>query len=234
LWWQNSSGVLGNVESDDRFGEALGVGDFDNDGFDDLAIGAPGEDTGGRNADGSVNVLFGSTTGLTATGDQLWGQNSPGVLGGAESNDRFGAALGVGDFNSDGFDDLAIGAPGEDTDGRNAAGGVNVLFGSAAGLTATGDQFWGQNSPGVLGGAENFDFFGDVLTVGDFDDDGFDDLAIGAPGEDIGAIANAGATTVLFGSAAGLTAADDQLWNQDSPNIRGIAETDDLFGFVLT
>jgi hypothetical protein len=71
--------------------------------------------------------------------------------------------LAAGDFDGDGFDDLAIGVPEEDVGGASDAGAVNVLFGSAAGLTAAGSQIWHQDSAGVPGAAENFDRFGNVL-----------------------------------------------------------------------
>jgi hypothetical protein len=134
------------------------------------------------------------------------------------------------DFDNDGFDDLAIGVPEEDVGVVGDAGTVTVLYGSASGVTATESQSWGQNTAGVKGAAEADDFFGDVLIIGDFDNDGFDDLAIGAPGEDIGAAANAGAASVLFGSADGLSAAEDELWHQNSGGVLGSNGVDDLFG----
>ncbi len=79
-----------------------------------------------------------------------------------------------------------------------------MIYGSNSGLTATGDQIWHQDSFGMEGIAEAFDRFGSSLTVGDFNNDGKDDLAIGVPGEDIGNITNAGATNILYGSASGL------------------------------
>ena len=69
-------------------------GDFDGDGFDDLAIGVPGEDIGAIEDAGSVNVLYGSGAWLTATGDQLWHQAKVGVQGGAEAGDQLGFSLG--------------------------------------------------------------------------------------------------------------------------------------------
>jgi hypothetical protein len=226
LWHQNSAGVAGVAESDDVFGDALAVGDFDNDGFDDLAVGARGEDLGAADNAGAVSLLRGSAGGLTAADGQLWHQNSAGIAGVAETGDLFGSALAVGDFDNDGFDDLAIGARGEDLGAVGSAGAVSVLYGSGAGLTATGSQLWHQDVPDVEDGAESSDVFGDFLTVGDFNDDGFDDLAVGASGED----ANAGAVNLLLGSAAGLTAAGDQIWDQDSSGILGVAAADDFFG----
>lgn len=144
--------------------------DFDGDGFADLAVGVPGEDANGGAGDtGGVSVIYGSAGGLsaTATPDQFWTQDSPNVEGAAEVNDDFGSALAAGDFNADGFTDLAIGVPGEDAS-ATSDGGVNVIYGSAGGLSATtsADQFWGQDSPGVEDTAEASDYFGRELAAG--------------------------------------------------------------------
>ena len=106
------------MKNGDEFGATLAHGDFNGDGYDDLAIGAPGEKLGGKNNSGSVNVLYGSASGLTAIGDQLWTQDSNSVADSSQAGDRFSDSLAVGDFNGDGFADLAIGAPGEDLSGR--------------------------------------------------------------------------------------------------------------------
>jgi hypothetical protein len=233
LWHQNVATIAGNASTGDLFGNALAVGDFDGDGFDDLAIGAPGEGLGlqPRGA-GAVNALYGSSEGLSAAGNQIWHQNVAGVQGFAGSGDGFGTALAVGDFDNDGFDDLAVGVPGEDVGAATDAGAVNVLYGSASGLTATGNQL-GRQGLGVSGASESFDFFGSSLSTGDYNGDGFDDLAIGATGEDVGNVADAGATYVLFGSSSGLVATGNQVWHQDSTGILDVAETSDLFGGPL-
>jgi hypothetical protein len=212
LWSQDSPGIAGGAEPEDAFGLALAAGDFNGDTRADLAIGAPGE----NNFAGVVHVLYGSSPGgLTATGSQLWSQDSPGIAGGAEPDDEFGAALAAGDFNGDGAADLAIGAPGE----NSFAGVVHVLYGAATvGLAAAGSQLWSQNSPGIAGGAEPDDDFGLALAAGDFNGDGRADLAIGAPLENAGA----GVVHVLYGAATvGLAAAGSQLWSQNSPGIAG-------------
>jgi hypothetical protein len=212
------------AEPGDSFGAALAAGDFNGDGRADLAVGVAEE----NNSSGVVQVLYGSAaSGLTATGSQLWSQNSPGIAGGAEFGDLFGADLAAGDFNGDGRADLAVGALGE----NDFAGVVHVLYGAAAsGLTAAGSQLWSQDSPGIEGVAEASDLFGDALAAGDFNGDGRADLAIGAPGEN-----NArGVVHVLYGAAAsGLSATGSQLWSQDSPGIAGVAEARDFFGNSL-
>jgi hypothetical protein len=230
---QNTPGVLGGAETEDGFGSALGVGDFNNDTFADLAIGVPSEGLGGASQAGAVNVLYGSAARLTATGNQQFFQGNAGIGGVAEVGDEFGFALTGGDFNNDSFDDLAIGVPFEDVGTVVDAGGINVLYGSAANLTTTGNQQWLQGSGGVAGVAEESDFFGSALAAGDFNNDTFADLAISAPFEDVGSVLDAGAINVLYGSAARLTATGNQQFFQGSGGVIGVAEDGDTFGFAL-
>jgi hypothetical protein len=207
--------------------------DFDNDGFDDLAVGVPGENVGSAANAGAVNVIYGSNAGLAATGDQLWHQDGPGVAGIAGTGDTFGATVVCGNFNVDVYDDLAIGVPGEDVGALVDAGAVNVLYGSAAGLTAAGSELWHQDVAGVEGTAEGGDRFGAALASGDFDDDVADDLAIGAPGEDVDGEPNAGSVNVLYGGGGGLAASGDQLWHQNSLHVLDTVEEDESFGYAL-
>jgi disulfide bond formation protein DsbB len=237
FWNQDSPEVKSFAQPLECFGCALAAGDFNSDGFADLAIGVPGEDVSGIEGAGAVQVLYGSAAGLTATGNQFWSQNSPGVKDAAEmtdvSQDHFGDPLATGDFNHDGFTDLAIGVPGESLGSIVETGAVHVLYGSAAGLTATGNQFWHQNSSGIKDAAESFDYFGSVLGAEDFNGDGFADLVVGVPKEDIGVIPDAGGFNVLYGSAAGLSATGNQFWSQNSSGIKDAAEDYDQFGLTL-
>ena len=230
LWSQDSPGVGGVAEVGDGFGSGLAVGDFNADGHGDLAVGVFGE-----NQDrGVVHVLAGSPVGLTGTGSQLWSQGSGGVAGIAEAGDSFGFALATGAINAGGHADLAIAAPSEDVGNVADAGAVNVLYGSAGGLTAADDQQWFQDSPGVAGVSETQDFLGSALATGDYNGDGRADLAAGAPGETLAVVAEAaGAVNVLYGSAGGLTAAGNQVWSQDSPGVAGVTQPRDLFGSAL-
>jgi FG-GAP repeat len=213
--------VGGAVEEGDEFGSALAAGDFNNNGFADLAAGAPGEAVGSAGGAGAVSVLYGSGGGLTTTGGQLFTQ----VGGNPEVGDAFGRVLTTGDFNDNGFADLAVGAPFEAVGSASGAGAVSVLYGSAGGLTLTGRQLFTQ----VGGALEARDLFGFAVAAGDFNNDGFADLAAGAPWERVGNIGLAGAVSVLYGSAGGLTATGGQLFTQ----VGGAVEVNDQFGAQL-
>lgn len=216
-------------------------GDFNGDGFSDLAIGVPNESVGSIHGAGAVNVIYGSGNGLRAAGNQVWHQNTPGIDGVAETHDAFGFSLATGDFNGDGYADLAVGVANEAASAIPSAGGVNVIYGSADGLTADGDQFLHQDLADLEDHAEAGDNFGFSLAAGDFNADGYADLAIGVPGEGIpgtvprtnsaGVIqrddtglqifdavefSRAGAVQVLFGSEDGLSLEGDRLWHQEA------------------
>lgn len=193
-----------------EFGMALAVGDFDNDGRDDLAVGIRSAD----NQRGKVQIIKLSSP----TEKQIWSQDSAGIAGVAEELDFFGFSLASGDFDGDGHDDLAIGAFGEAIEGNSldAAGAVTVLYGSVDLLSSDGSQLWTQNSAGIQGVAEDGGEFGYALASGDFNGDGYDDLAVGAQGKSVGPQADDGTVNVIFGSASGLTSAGNQLWSQAS------------------
>jgi len=243
FWTQDSANIEDSAEPDDRFGASLASGDFNGDGKDDLAIGVPDEDVGSKVNAGGVEVIYGSSGGLSATsplGDQFWTQDSPDINDHTDKDDSFGYSVASGDFNGDGKDDLAIGVPLESVGTIDLAGGVEVIYGSSSGLSATApkaDQFWTQDSTNIEDVAETGDTFGfNSLASGDFNGDGKDDLAIGVSNEGVGSEGLEGAVEVIYGSSSGLSATSplaDQFWTQDSPDINDHADHSDAFGWSL-
>lgn len=76
------------------FGSSVGAGDFDGDGRSDLVVGAPWDRVGGVANAGAVNVLHGTSAGVTASGDQLWYRPVGGAPPSAAAGDWFGFAVG--------------------------------------------------------------------------------------------------------------------------------------------
>jgi hypothetical protein len=214
--------------------DAAGTGtyghtDFDGDGDDELVIATPSESLGTIQDAGAVTVLDGSPSGVVTVGAQLWTQGTAGLSGMGETGDRFGESWTSGDFDEDGYDDLAIGIPADNLRGAIDAGRVQVLFGTSTGLSTTGQQLVQEAGVDV---PEQGDLFGTAVAAGDFDNDGDDDLAVGARGEDVGGDAGAGAVFLYRANAQGFTS-NPTLWTQDTAGVAGAAEPGDAFGSAL-
>ncbi len=199
-------------------------GDFNGDGYGDLAFAAPYANVDGKGMAGYVVVMYGGENGVDATDPDaatVISQASAGVPGTPEAEDTFGSALAVADFNGDGYTDLAVGAPGEDVDADVDGGTVAILWGSSSGV-AGGTTV---KDPAVSG----HDAYGQLLTAGDFDGDGTQDLATGASNASVyvikGGFTKAGATggSVKVTAPNGLPYGPDALTSGDV-NQDGLAD----------
>lgn len=177
----------------DRAGFSVsGIGDFNNDGFSDIAVSAPFA----NGSQGDVYIVFGSTSsggvlelsdvGNIGGGVVLSGSVAPGLAGVDLSS--------AGDFNNDGFDDLLIGS------NFGPEGSVYLIFGSS---TLSGSfELTDISSAGlgmVFNEVNSGDQAGVVGSAGDFNDDGFADLIIGARLADSNGL-DTGQAYVIFGN----------------------------------
>jgi len=178
-----------------------GAGDINGDGIDDLLIGAPDAGPNGPSS-GRGYVVFGSDEEFPSPFDlsTLDGLNGF-TLDGAVYGDFTGRTLAAaGDVNGDGFDDLIIGASGADINGTNT-GRSHVVFGSDQGFPSNLDlsTLNGTNGFALNGELAGTQFGWPVSGAGDINDDGFDDLAIGAFFADFNGDAS-GRAYVVFGT----------------------------------
>ena len=214
FWGEDSNDYSGYTVS--------GAGDVNGDGFDDIIIGAPYDEDGGTNA-GQTYLILGKSSGWAMDTDLSAASAS---FRGEDAVDYSGWAVsGAGDVNGDGFDDIIIGAPYDNDSGSNA-GQTYLILGKASGwamdtdLSAADASFRGENGGDYSGSA--------VSGAGDVNEDGFDDILIGAFGDDDGGT-NAGQTYLVLGKTSGwamdtdLSTADASFRGENSGDQSGYA-----------
>ena len=219
------------ILANDDFGfSAVGLGDLDDDGVPDLAIGAPGDDDSEFQA-GAVYIAFmqpdGSVRSVRKISDLSGGLSGPGNPGGILTNsEEFGHGLAApGDLDGDGVEDLVVGAFGSPSR-------FYVLFLRGDGtvrefqrISATEGGFGGSIGSGDAFGAS-------VTSMGDLDGDGVVDLAVGADTADDEAT-NAGAVWILFMNADGTVKAEQKISPASGGFGSGLLGAFDNFGRAL-
>ncbi len=197
----------------DRFsanlGWSLGGGDVNGDGYDDVILGAPG-----YNGEGRVFVHHGSATGPSVFPDWIAERNEPGA--------RFGRALVATDVNGDGYSDVVVGAPFHDYLGDTDPGRIFLYLGSSQGLLPTPAWAgqWHEDSA-YLGTA--------IASVGDYDGDGYADVAVGAAGYNDG-LDDVGLVALYLGSPSGLDIRDAIVGDAANPIGEDVGSAGDVNG----
>ncbi|MDB5471287.1 MAG: hypothetical protein JWR84_2847 [Caulobacter sp.] len=200
--------ITGVAASDSSGWDVASAGDVNNDGWDDLIIGAWGADNNALANSGSAYVVFGHA-GVFASTLSLSSLNGTNGfrLDGVAANDEAGRKVSsAGDVNGDGFADLLVGAFRADPNGNNS-GAAYVVFGKASGFGASLalSTLDGTNGFRLAGGtALDYTAFG-IDSAGDVNGDGYDDMIVGAKFADTNGNTN-GVTYVVFGKALGFTA----------------------------
>ncbi|MFG0319910.1 MAG: integrin alpha [Planctomycetota bacterium JB042] len=203
-----TGGLVAALADEDRFGASVAsLGDLDGDGVVDVAVGAPGDDTGGVDR-GAVHVLMLNADGTVKAERKI--AHLSGGFGALSDEDEFGAAVdAIGDLDGDGVGDLAVGAPG-DSDGAFLPvihyGAVWICFLNADGTVKSTAKI-SEIAGGFAGGLKSSDEFGASLAaIGDLDGDGVTELAVGAPGDDEGTYLGGSVYVLSLTSAGAVTA----------------------------
>jgi len=229
---RQGSGVGDGPEAGDRFGAAVAVGDVTSDGWDDVVVGAPREDLGGKADTGIVHVLRTLQLGELGAGFRILSMASSVVPGNSAAGDLFGSALAIGELGDpDGLFglDLAVGVPGRTVSGRAGAGAV-VAFASNGGDVGGVARLVTQDSPQIRDTAEKGDGFGAALFVGEYGRGGWGVL-IGIPREDVGTVKDAGAVHVLYaGTTTLLVTAGARFITQETTGVPGRSGAGDRMG----
>ncbi|MER7490678.1 FG-GAP-like repeat-containing protein [Streptomyces sp. NPDC126497] len=194
-------------------------GDFNRDGYADIALNY--RDAGGV---GRVVRFAGSASGLTKAG----------VI-----SVKGGRSIAAGDFNGNGYDDIVIGQPVAAESGGSTSGGrITMVLGTSSGFTTSGMRTLHQDTSGVPGGNESGDALGTSVSAGDYNRDGYADVLVGAPGEDLtraGANRKDAGQALLFrGSSSGLTGSGAVSVSQDTSGVPGSTESGDRFGSAVS
>ncbi|MEM7309158.1 MAG: FG-GAP-like repeat-containing protein [Planctomycetota bacterium] len=172
---------IGTMLVSSEFGASLTrLGDLNNDGIEELAVGDPADDIGG--ADRGAVYVYELVPGVIQPQLAVLASGSGGFLGALSDDDEFGTALAApGDVDGDGVGDLAVGTPGDDDGGTNE-GAVWLLF-----LNADGSVRDEQKISALFGApAHLFDVVGSfgssLARAGDLDGGGGPELLVGATG----------------------------------------------------
>jgi len=201
---------LAGIDVGDRTGRSVsGAGDVNGDGIDDVLVGADAAGAGVYSDAGETFVVFGTTEGFPASVELSSLDGTDGFrLDGPFAAYQSGLSVSnAGDVNGDGVEDIVIGAPGAEPNGRFLSGASYVVFGSREGFSSSLNLSTLDGTDGFrLAGADVYDSAGlSVSGGGDINGDGFDDLIMSSTASNVDGLYRAGAVYVVFGGSGGFS-----------------------------
>jgi len=227
---KNIGGFTGNIQSGDIFGSGFAaLGDYNNDGFYDVAVGAEYDDDGGI-WNGAIYLLNLDTNGNVLSNQKI-SATSGGFTGSLSGTCAFGCDIAnIGDLNGDGIIDLAVGSR-RDNDGGTRRGAIWILFMNANGTVNHQTKI--SDTQGNFSGILNDDdFFGvSVEYLGDFNNDGYVELAVGSHFDDDGG-AEKGAIYILSLDTGGYVVNYSKI-SDTYGNFSGVLNSGDKFGISI-
>ncbi|MEU3090368.1 FG-GAP repeat protein [Streptomyces massasporeus] len=219
---QATTGVGGDPEDDDSFGQSVASCDFDSNGYADLAVSSPLEAVGTTEGAGMLTVFYGQSGGLSGSSSETFDEDTANYPGSVAKDEVFAYSLAAGDVNGDGYCDLAIGQPLDNAGGQSNAGTIKLMYGTSTGLNAADTVQIDQNTTNVPGVPEAEDRFGEQVAVADVNGDGVGDLITATVGEQISGGSDRGSLHILYGPIDNGTPASGGYI--DSGNVTGIGE----------
>jgi len=214
---QVTTGIMikGNANNDFLGGSVSTAGDINNDGFDDIIIGAPYKSS----KKGAAYVIYGRANPVHLDLQTALAPATTGfMVSGKSAGEMFGISVGLaGDINKDGFDDIVIGAEARNSD----QGAVQVIYGGPN----SGFSNFDLSTPldpttkgFIVAGEASDDSLGfSIASAGDVNKDGYDDILIGAPKKN----SKRGAIYVVYGGATSSRANIDLSTKELNPLIDG-------------
>ncbi len=222
-------GLQSVLRAQDNFGIAAAlIGDVDGDGVQDIAVSATGDDDVASDRMGAIYILFLNTDG-TVKDEQKIGNSDGNFAGQLHDLHIFGASItSIGDFDNDGTPDIAVGA-GRDNDGGYARGAVFLLFLNPDGTVKEHKKI--SSTVGRVEGLEDVDLFSAVTAIGDANEDGVMDIAVGTFADDDGG-PNRGAIYVLFLNADGTVKSQTKI-SDTQGGFEAVLDNDDFFAYAI-
>ncbi len=214
----------------DYFGSSIAnIGDLNGDGISDIAVGADGDGLGLFTI-GAIHVLLMNSNGSVSSTIKINNNTANGpVL--IDYDSKFGSSIAnIGDLNGDGIFDIAVGETGNGL-GVYTIGAIHVMLMNSNGSVSNTIEINNNTANGPVLNAFDSNFGSSIVNIGDLNNDGVLDIAVGATGDDAGGT-DRGAIHVLFINSSTLLPTITNITSNATSS--GVLKVGDTLSFTLT